>query len=62
MAIKRVDHLEVLEMLRMDLNSFFYMIPQLVQANVALERISEFLYSVRPKSKAHLQMNVTTYC
>ena len=33
-------------MLRMDIGATFFIIPQLVQANVSLERISDFLYNV----------------
>ncbi|KAI0717852.1 P-loop containing nucleoside triphosphate hydrolase protein [Cerioporus squamosus] len=44
-AARVFSAMSVFDMLRMDLNATFYMIPQLVQANVALERISDFLYS-----------------
>ncbi|TFK79744.1 P-loop containing nucleoside triphosphate hydrolase protein [Polyporus arcularius HHB13444] len=44
-AAKVFSAMSVFDMLRMDLHATFFMIPQLVQANVALERISDFLYS-----------------
>ena len=36
----------VFDMLRIDISATFYIIPNLIQSNVALERIGDFLYNV----------------
>ena len=40
------SYLVVFDMLRINIQATFYVITPLVQANVALERISDFLYNV----------------
>ncbi|RPD70679.1 P-loop containing nucleoside triphosphate hydrolase protein [Lentinus tigrinus ALCF2SS1-7] len=44
-AARVFSAISVFDMLRMDISATFFMIPQLVQANVAMERISDFLYN-----------------
>ncbi|CDO75388.1 hypothetical protein BN946_scf185012.g5 [Trametes cinnabarina] len=44
-AARVFSAISVFDMLRTDLNSTFRIIPQLVQGNVSLERIADFLYS-----------------
>ena len=38
----------VFDMLRIDIGATFNIIPALIHANVALDRLSNFLYNVRP--------------